>query len=72
MQREELNKRLDCEGSSKGSIYIHEEGIGNEIRQGVIDRVSDRVSSRVGVRVGIRVKVSESLSESRVGLSEHQ
>jgi hypothetical protein len=58
--------------SSKGSIYIHEEGIRNERRQGVIDRVSGRVSGRVGVRVGIRVKVSESLSESRVGLSEHQ
>ena len=48
-----MNERLDCEGSSKGSIYIHEEGTGNEIRQGVIDRVSGRVSGRVGVRVEV-------------------
>ena len=30
---EELNKRLDCKCSSRGSIYIHKEGIDNEIRK---------------------------------------
>ena len=29
----ELSERLDCKYSSRGSIYIHEEGIDNEIRK---------------------------------------
>ena len=48
----ELTEQLDCEGSSKGSIYIYKEGTGNKIRQGVIDRVSGRVGIRVEVVQG--------------------
>ena len=29
----ELSERLDCKCSSRGSIYIREEGIDNEIRK---------------------------------------
>jgi hypothetical protein len=28
-----MHERLDCKCSSRGSIYIHEEGIDNEIRK---------------------------------------
>ena len=68
----ELNKRLDCKWRSKGSIYIHEEGIDNKIRKEQLTESSTESVVESVARVGERVKVSESLSESRVGSSEHQ
>jgi len=68
---EELSERLDCKWRSKGSIYIHEEGIDNEIRKGLTESSTESVVESVA-RVGERVKVSESLSELRVGSVEHQ
>ena len=35
-----MNEQLDCKCSSKGSIYIHEEGIDNEIRKGQLTESS--------------------------------
>jgi hypothetical protein len=55
-----LHKRLDCKCSSRGSIYIHKEGIDNEIRK---EQLTESATARVSGRVGERVKVSESLSE---------
>jgi len=68
----ELSERLDCKWRSKGSIYIHEEGIDNEIRKGQLTESSTESVVESVARVGERVKVSESLSESRVGSAEHQ
>ena len=68
----ELSERLDCKWRSKGSIYIHEEGIDNEIRKGQLTESSTESVVESVARVGERVKVSESLSESRVGSPEHQ
>ena len=64
MQCEELNKRLNCKCSSKGSIYIYKEGIDNKIRKGQLTKSS--TESVVESVVELVVKsVVESVNESR-------
>ena len=48
----ELNERLDCKWRSKGSIYIHEEGIDNEIRKGQLTESSTESVVESVARVG--------------------